>query len=1123
MSAIIFVLAVLLLPSGLILGLIWWIALQRKKAPPSAAPPAQGEVLPPQTPVERLQALAGPLETRAESTAHPRDLLGFSEFQEAVKLLASAEVDLDAVRQYAFGRIWSLSCAAFEALRQRPDRQSLVDPTIIQLRSYSPGTLHYVLRYFEALDPRPPVGAPAAIAGDWWAGHAMLIESFREHFAASEAMGDPPVFGAGLSWPDVDLDAVERFLAAIDHAYADTLKAQVQQWRAQRIDERSLSSFGRFWTSASEEILVEPGPWAAALDQCAQALTGERPHSILAIGGPRIGKSSFLRLLGQRLTARGWRVFEATAAELMADQVYFGQLEGRIRKVVGELNAGKKVVWCVGDLLQLARSGQHQGQAASVLEQIWPAMASGQLLVLAEADPDGASRTLQARPSLKSAFEIVRLQPFDDVQLGMFSRDVAAALGRRLDLKIGAQACEAALQFGQQYLHAADAPGVLADILKRAGEAAVGAEAGEVSPAHVIGAVSQLTGLPADILDEDDPIDLAAVRAYFGQRVIGQDEAISVVVDRIAMLKAGLVDPDKPIGVFLFAGPTGTGKTELAKTLADFLFGSPDRLVRLDMSEFQAAESVSKVVGERGASRGGDPLVERVRKQPFSVVLLDEFEKAHSNVWDLFLQVFDDGRLTDADGHTVDFRHTIIILTSNLGATSHRSSGMGFGVSKDSFADGQVLAAVERAFRPEFVNRLDRIVVFKPLTRAVLNRILRKELDEVLHRRGLRSREWAVEWEPSALDFLLERGFSPQLGARPLKRAIDQYLLAPLAATLVEHRFPEGDQFLFVRSNGVELEVEFLDPHGGSADAEAQEPAPSVGGEGLTLAEVVLKPLADPAARAFLLRRQDQIDARLDAADWTARTDALAQAAADPELWNRPDRKAVFSALNLVDRVREAAETARRLARRLASSPEGRREILERLALQLWLVEAGIADTLTEAPGDAVLMVDAPMHEADPAAAARWAAELARMYADWARRRRMQFRLVERPGGGAPLLAVSGFGAWRTLQAEAGLHVLETGALEDKRRITARVRVAEEPEGQGAPAGYEALLKALEGAPARRQIVRRYRDGASPLIRDSASGRRSGHWDAVMDGDFDLVFATETDPEPASSSALAGS
>ena len=164
--------------------------------------------------------------------------------------------------------------------------------------------------------------------------------------------------------------------------------------------------------------------------------------------------------------------------------------------------------------------------------------------------------------------------------------------------------------------------------------------------------MAQLTGMPQQVLDDRERVDLAELRRFFSTRVIGQDEAVDAVVDRVAMLKAGLTDSSKPVAVFLFAGPTGTGKTELAKTLAEFLFGSADRLIRLDMSEFQSVESMRKIVGDPDRPDESNALTDRVRKQPFSVVLLDEFEKAHANAWDLFLQVFDDGRLTDAQGHT---------------------------------------------------------------------------------------------------------------------------------------------------------------------------------------------------------------------------------------------------------------------------------------------------------------------------------------------------------------------------------------------------------------------------------------------------------------------------------------
>ncbi|MEI9901445.1 MAG: AAA family ATPase [Hyphomicrobium sp.] len=401
-------------------------------------------------------------------------------------------------------------------------------------------------------------------------------------------------------------------------------------------------------------------------------------------------------------------------------------------------------------------------------------------------------------------------------------------------------------------------------------------------------ALAQQTGLPASILDSHQRVDLGAVRRYFSDRVMGQDEAVGAIVDRIAMLKAGLSDPGKPIGVFLFAGPTGTGKTELAKTLAEFLFGSADRMIRLDMSEFQTPDSTAKILGAGDTSMPTDSLITLVRKQPFSVVLLDEFEKAHPNVWDLFLQVFDDGRLTDQVGQVADFRHCIIILTSNLGATSHRTSRLGFSPSEDAYTSEQVLRTIGQTFRPEFQNRLDKVIVFQPLSRELMALILKKELARVLDRRGLKDREWAVEWEASAIEFLLEKGFSPEMGARPLKRAIDQYLIAPLAATIVEQRFPEGDQFVFVRSDGRAVQAEFVDPDA-DTDAGGVQSA-QIDGEVPGIAAMILAPQGSEPELNALGAELDRLDGAVSSPEWERRKLELSAPMMDAGFWTDPQR-----------------------------------------------------------------------------------------------------------------------------------------------------------------------------------------------------------------------------------------
>jgi ATP-dependent Clp protease ATP-binding subunit ClpC len=652
-------------------------------------------------------------------------------------------------------------------------------------------------------------------------------------------------------------------------------------------------------------------------------------------------------------------------------------------------------------------------------------------------------------------------------------------------------------------------PGAVLDLLKLAVNRSVANEEPRLTTGSLLETLSQLTGLPRSILDDGERVELESIERFFTARVIGQPEAVRATIERIAMLKAGLTDPAKPIGIFLFAGPTGTGKTELARTLAEFLFGSVERMIRLDMSEFQTPDSTRKILGDGGAET--QSLALRVRKQPFCLILLDEFEKSHSNIWDLFLQVFDAGRLTDAAGQTVDFRHSIIILTSNLGATRHLSSGLGFTPQANAFSHEQVLHAVAQNFRPEFVNRVDRVIVFRPLTRELMRGILQKELKNVLERRGLRNREWAVEWEPSALEFLLDKGFSPEMGARPLKRAIDQYLLAPLAATIVEHRAPAGEQFLFVRAAGDAIQVEFVDPDvepEAAVTASANSaPVPA------SLPALILHPNGTAAEREALQRRLEETEARLTSSEWEARKQTLTIAMQDATFWDRPDRHEVLARYALMDRVRAATAGARSLERRLGRTTThgGRssRELVSRLALQLHLIALGIDDASSGAPVEVILSAQPALESGTDSQAARaWAEKLRAMYRRWGARRNMQVQEVMPGGSAGPMLLVLGFGAWRTLEKEVGLHVLEAENPPDgPGRAVARVKIAERPldDSTSSRGSHGSLAALLDRTPPSHQVVRRYRLDGSPLVRDARQGWRTGRVDAVLAGDFDLL------------------
>ncbi len=1077
-------------------------------APPALAPPAEpaaGEPL-----SARLQELESVFSPTTHSAAHPRELMEQPQFLEAVALLKAPGVSLDTVLQYALGANWALASAALAALKQRADGGQVVDDIVKHFDRFYPWPMYYALDYFVTVEPRPSVGAPAAGAKDWWADNVVIPVLFRDYFAARERLGDAPLFGDTAPAPAAAA-AVKALLERVSHPYAKSLINHLHSLQQTTIDRTFLASFGRFWKDGKDtQALVEPEPWRDDLTG-AEAASLEAPaRSLLVNGEHRVGKTSFLRLLAKRLEGSGWTVFEASGADLMAGQKWFGELEGRIQQALQELAVTKKVIWYIPDLLQIALSGTHQGQAASILDQILPAITAGRLVIWTEASPASTARLLRMKPALRSVLEAVRLEPLSQEETQELARALLKPLSDASGLEIDAACVETALGAARQYLSAGTFPGPVLDLIKLTVGRAAKDGSPRVDPHGVILTLSQLTGLPASILDNKERVDLAVIRAYFSARVMGQAEAVGAIVERIAMLKAGLNDPGKPIGVFLFAGPTGTGKTELAKTAAEFLFGSADRLIRLDMSELQTPDATVKILGSSETPGDADSLINRVRKQPFSVVLLDEFEKAHAQVWDLFLQVFDDGRLTDQLGHVADFRHCLIILTTNLGATSHRNSGLGFAPADDAYSGDNIMRAIGQTFRPEFQNRLDKVIVFQPLTRDLMRGILAKELNRVLERRGLKDREWAVEWEGSAQDFLIEKGFSPEMGARPLKRAIEQYVIAPLAATIVEKRFPEGDQFVFIRSDGRSIQAEFVDPDGDSpANAATSGTPPGLPG-------MILAPEGTAAEVQVLEGEHAAIAEALASAELEDLKHALSLEMAAPGFWTRPDRHTTLARLALLDRLKAAMSTADALRARLAKGAErsGRssRELVARLAQQLHLVKEGVRDVHENSPVEVALQVEPALERAGDREATRaWCARVLEMYRAWAANRHMQLSEVAgATPGSLPLLVISGFGAHRQLVREAGLHVLEAGDSEGRGRATARVRLAVAPLGDlPADRMRAALMAALQAGAPPHAVVRRYRSDPSPLVRNMNGNWRSGRLDAVLGGDFDLIAARE--------------
>jgi ATP-dependent Clp protease ATP-binding subunit ClpB len=313
----------------------------------------------------------------------------------------------------------------------------------------------------------------------------------------------------------------------------------------------------------------------------------------------------------------------------------------------------------------------------------------------------------------------------------------------------------------------------------------------EVTAQEIAEVVSRWTGIPVDRMLEGEREKLLQMEDKLRERVVGQDEAVRVVADAVRRARAGLQDPNRPIGSFLFLGPTGVGKTELCKALAEFLFDDEHAMIRVDMSEYMEKHSVARLIGAPPGYVGydeGGTLTEAVRRRPYQVILFDEVEKAHSDVFNILLQVLDDGRLTDGQGHTVDFRNTIIVLTSNLG--SEYLAALLEGQPAEAARD-QVMEVVRRSFRPEFLNRLDEIILFNRLGRNEMKRIVDIQLKHL--QKLLEDRKIALKIDDTAKSWLANTGYDPVYGARPLKRVIQRHLQNPLATMLLSGAIKDGD------------------------------------------------------------------------------------------------------------------------------------------------------------------------------------------------------------------------------------------------------------------------------------------------------------------------------------------
>src|SRR5450432_1463113 len=558
---------------------------------------------------------------------------------------------------------------------------------------------------------------------------------------------------------------------------------------------------------------------------------------------------------------RDKRVVTLDLALMVAGTKYRGQFEERIKAVMDEIKRSKNVILFVDELHTIVGAGSAEG-AMDASNIIKPALSRGELQVVGATTLNEFRKYIEKDAALERRFQTVKVEAPTVEEAILILKGLRPKYEAHHKAKLTDQALEAAAKLSDRYITGRFLPDKAIDVMDEAGararinamtrppdvkeiekqieeirvekEAAIKAQDFEkaaalrykekqakeklelilaewrerreekevlVTAEDMMHIISKVTGVPLHKMEQKETAKLLAMEVDIKQRVIGQDEAVGAISKALRRSRADLKDPRRPIGSFVFLGPTGVGKTFLARTLAEFMFGDSDALIQIDMSEYMEKFTASRLIGSPpgyvGYEEGGQ-LSEAVRRRPYSVVLFDEVEKAHPDVMNLMLQILEDGKVTDSLGRKIDFRNTIIIMTSNVGAEIlRRQTTMGFGATKPvgeheyEVMRDKLLEEAKKAFKPEFINRLDDIIVFHQLSKADLYQIVDLEVAKVLVR--IKAKEVHIELGKTAKEFLIEKGYDPQYGARPMRRAVERYLEDPFAEELLRGNVKAGD------------------------------------------------------------------------------------------------------------------------------------------------------------------------------------------------------------------------------------------------------------------------------------------------------------------------------------------
>src|SRR5215204_6137486 len=618
-----------------------------------------------------------------------------------------------------------------------------------------------------------------------------------------------------------------------------------------------LDQFGRNLTQLAREGKLDPVIGREKeIERVMQVLSRRTKNNPVLIGEPGVGKTAIVEGLSQAIvkgevpeTLKGKQMYTLDLGALVAGSRYRGDFEERLKKVLKEIRTRGDIVLFIDELHTLVGAGAAEGaiDAASILK---PMLARGELQTIGATTLDEYRKHLEKDAALERRFQPIQVQEpsiAHTIEILKGLRDRYEAHHR---VTITDEALVSAATLADRYVSDRFLPDKAIDLIDEAGsrlrirrmtappdlrefdgkiadvrrdkESAIDAQDFEKA-ANLRDTEKNLLNDKArrerewksgdmDVVaevDEEETAELLRMEDELHKRIVGQDNAIHSVSQAIRRTRAGLKDPKRPSGSFIFLGPSGVGKTELSRTLAEFLFGDEDALIALDMSEYMEKHTVSRLIGSPpgyiGYEEGGQ-LTEAVRRKPFSVVLFDEIEKAHPDVFNTLLQILEDGRLTDAQGRTVDFKNTVLIMTSNLGTRDiAKGATLGFTARPDAKVDyermqGKVMDELKRHFRPEFLNRIDEVIVFHQLSREQVKNIVGLMMKRVVEQ--LKSKDIAMELTEAAKDLLAEKGYDPALGARPLRRTIQRLVEDPLSEKLLWKEFTAGQLVVVDAENG---------------------------------------------------------------------------------------------------------------------------------------------------------------------------------------------------------------------------------------------------------------------------------------------------------------------------------